>query len=62
MSVEGKGMHRSMTAEVRPAITLFSHLIMTILFSDIPSHKTIYIFSIPKPNHLISKGKQNYLT
>lgn len=62
MSVEGKGLHSFMTAEARLAITLFSHLIITILFCDIHSHKTIYIFSIPKPNHLLSKGRQNQLT
>lgn len=62
MSVEGKGLHRSMTVEARHAITLISNLIITILFSDIHSHKTIYIFSIPKLNYLLSKGKQDHLT
>lgn len=59
ISVGDKAFHASISAEARPTITRLSHLNITICFSDIPSHRTIYFFSTPKPNHLLSKEEEN---
>jgi len=59
-SVGDKTLYRSTRTEARPTITLLSHLNTTICISAIHSHSIIYIFSVPKLNHLLSKGKQNW--